>query len=171
MNPHEIQILPLKEAAEKFQAEDMKKFRSRMKRAGCIVTIGGVDMIDMVKLQQKAAQKSQGTGKVKSVKRTPNPVGLLKARVNTYPRWIDGKNAAIQSAQIKFAEAVNSYEKNQAQKRLNTLQKDLTRMEGNFQSDLKRLEAILNADYGIETPGKTVETLSGPEASPVSEAA
>ena len=164
MNANEIQILPLKEAAERFQAEDMKKFRSGMKRAGCIVTIGGVDMIDMVKLQQKAAQKSQGTGKVKSVKRTPNPVGLLKARVNTYPRWIDGKNAAIESARIIVATAPNPYEKGQAQKRLNALQKDLTRMEGNFQSDQNRLEAILNADYSDVTPVKAVEAQEASDA-------
>ena len=156
----DLNILPLQEAAEKFQAEDINEFRRGMKRAGCIVTIGGVDMIDMVKLQQKAAQKSQGTGKAKSVKRTPNPVGLLKARVNTYPRWIEGKNAAIESARIMVATAPNPYEKGQAQKRLNALQKDLTRMEGNFQSDQNRLEAILNADYGIETPVKAVETQS-----------
>ena len=145
MNSNNLQILPLKEAAEKFQTEDINEFRRGMKRAGCVVTIAGVDMIDMVKLQQRAAQKSQGTGSKTRSKRTPNPMGLLKARVGMYPRWIDNKNAAIDSFKMKVAEAPNPYEKNQAHKKLTKLQTDLKKMEENYKRDQDKLDKISNA--------------------------
>jgi len=140
-------IIPLKEAADRFQVEDINTFRRGMRKSGCIITIAGVDLIDMDKLQQKAVDKSQSKSNTSRVKRTPNPIGLLRARVNTYPRWLEGKKAAIESAKITMAAAPNPYEKNQGQKKLNILQKDLERMEGNFKSDQNKLNNILNADY------------------------
>jgi len=144
-------IIPLKEAADRFSVENIDTFRRGMKKSGCIITIAGVDLIDMDKLQQAAVEKSQSKSNTQRVKRTANPIGLLRARVNTYPRWLEGKKSAIESAKITMAAAPNPYEINQGQKKLNSLQHDLKRMEGNFMSDQDKLNNILNADYTQES--------------------
>jgi len=143
-------IIPLKEAGDRFQVENIDTFRRGMKRAGCIITIAGVDLIDMDNLQQKAVEKSQSNlnRKANRVKRATNPVGLLKARIKKYPTWLEGKRAAIEAVRLIIATASSNYERNQAHKKLDKLQRDLTRMGDNFKRDQDKLNSILNADYG-----------------------
>ena len=149
MNSTQFQILPLREAADRFQAENIESFRQGMKKAGCIVTIGGVELVDMGKLQAKAARKSQGNGKSNgggSTKRSADQqVGLLKARVKMYPQWIKGKEEAVASMRIERDAASTPYDRGQAEKKLHKLQAALERMQENQDNDATRLAAILNA--------------------------
>ncbi len=159
MHVSTTQMLPLKEAAEKFQSEDILKFRNGMKKANCLLKIAGVEMVDLAKLQEKAVEKSQDSGNRNRPKRKTSPVGLLKARIKKYPGWIDGKKAAIESARMEVAAAANAYETNQSKKRLTKLQNDLASMEINFKRDKEHLDKILNADYGNDEPVEEASNL------------
>jgi len=157
-------ILTLKEAAEQFDIDDLATFRKRLKNIKCIISIAGIDFVDVDKLQAKALEKSQINSSSNRPKRIPSPVGLLKARIIKYPIWISDKITAIDSMRLTIASADNTYERSQSRKKLAKLQSDLDRMEGNFQNDQDKLNAILNADY------ETANDVESGEMNEVSEA-
>jgi len=164
MTQNSLNILPLKEAADKFQVENLEIFKRRLKKIHCIISIAGIEFVDVEKLQEQALAKVQSNGNGNRVRRTPNPIGLLRARVNTYPRWLEGKRAAITAARLTATVAQNPYEKARDLKKLNILERDLERMEGNFRRDKNSLDSILNASYGNDEPVQASSTLPGTNA-------
>ena len=147
----DINVLPLRKAAEEIGVPDLETLRKAAKKFGALITVAGLDYVDCARFEVGVNNEVQAKVE-QAARRTPSKdssgrhLGLLKARIEFAPSRIVSKEGAIADARKQIEAAENKYEKTRAKKALAGLEAGLARLKDNLAKDTADLDRILNEE-------------------------
>jgi len=148
-----LNVLPLRKAAEEIGITDLDILRKAAKKFGALVTVAGLDYVDRARFDEGVknelqAKVEQGARRASAKASGGQHLGLLQARITLAPTRIASKESAVAAARKKVDEAVNKYEKTRAKNALADLEAGLKKLQGNLERDKADLDRFLNEYEG-----------------------
>lgn len=155
MSNEQITFVPLQTAMDAMGANDENAFIKVARKHSCYLERGGIVRINLPELQRcidEEFSKMQGqAAKRKTVKRDRgSDLGLVEARLTTFPARIEAKKEKIKAADAAMKAADSPYLKRKLERELQTLRAQLAKMEEGYQRDQDRREEILHSDNGVQ---------------------
>jgi len=147
----EVNVLPLRKAAEEIGIPDLDTLRKAAKKFGALIVVAGLEYVDRARFEagvqtELQAKVEQAARRARTKTTGGRQLGLLKARTERAPALIAAKEGAIVAARKQVEEAENPYEKTRAKKTLADLEAGLKRLKDNLAKDKAELDRILNEE-------------------------
>jgi hypothetical protein len=136
-------------------ATDENAFIRIAKKHGCYLERGGIARINLPELQrcieEEFSKMQEQAAKRKTIKRDRgSDLGLVEARLTTFPARIDAKKEKIKATEAAMKAADSPYLKRKYEREMETLRAQLAKMEEGYQRDSDRREEILHSDNGVQ---------------------
>jgi hypothetical protein len=148
-------FVSLQAAMDALGATDENAFIRTARKHSCYLERGGIIRINLPELQrcieEDFSKMQEQAAKRKTVKRDRgSDLGLVEARLTTYPARIEAKKEKIEATDAAMKAADSPYLKRKFERELQTLRAQLAKMEESYQRDLKRRDEILHSDNGVQ---------------------